>query len=189
MPPADAYASYARIWPDIRRPYENRALEPCDTYGECFANGETEYLPKINRKDSRERRLAVCVGALSVNLRESNPRQMGEPTWTSNFFTPYLNFISDPAELAAAANVGMHRDLSTKNVRDKASLITLLRELLRDIHYRLASQIPADDDDRDKLIHRLHVSGMLLQNWTAVHVVVTYVGGGYYASKEVRRPL
>ncbi|KAJ3172517.1 hypothetical protein HDU88_005845 [Geranomyces variabilis] len=21
---------------------------------------------------------------------------MGKPTWTSNFFTPYLNFISDP---------------------------------------------------------------------------------------------
>ncbi|KAJ3147686.1 hypothetical protein HDU86_007935 [Geranomyces michiganensis] len=60
------------------------------------------------------------------------PRAVGEQSW------------------AAAANVGMSRDLSTKNVRDKAALIKLLRV----IHYRLASQIPADHDDRDKLIRR-----------------------------------
>ncbi|KAI8819082.1 hypothetical protein EV422DRAFT_535020 [Fimicolochytrium jonesii] len=86
-------------------------------------------------------------------------------------------------EWSVAANVGMRRDARSKNVKDKAGLVTLLR----DIHCRLANQMPRDFGERDTLIHRMHVSGMILQNWTAVHVVVAYVGGGYYACKEMAR--
>ncbi|KAJ3171377.1 hypothetical protein HDU87_008335 [Geranomyces variabilis] len=85
-------------------------------------------------------------------------------------------------EWAAALNIGIKRDQRSKAIRDKVGLLTLLR----DIHCRLISQIPATVNDRDRLAHRLHVSGAILDNWTVVHIAL-YVGGGYYAAKEMAR--
>ncbi|KAJ3138128.1 hypothetical protein HDU90_001611 [Geranomyces variabilis] len=71
-------------------------------------------------------------------------------------------------------------DNRKKIVTDQAGLSTLLR----DMHHRLAPQILETNADRDKILQRLHISGMFLQNWTASHVLVGYVGG-YYAAKTI----
>ncbi|KAJ3167837.1 hypothetical protein HDU87_001430 [Geranomyces variabilis] len=52
------------------------------------------------------------------------------------------------------------------------------------IHYEPAKQISETMPDRNEGIHRLHVSRVLYQNWKAVHMVVSFLCGGYYAVKE-----